>query len=374
MRVGVAPDWRAHLSRMKLRLLRGLAGATTLALLATAMLSAPAMAANGRNVYFGSPDGSGGGYAGNGDLVFGTLTNTRVTAGNRSAVVLLIRNDDNQTLNHVKVAGGAAADGKPYNPGFAKPAGTSLPSGASFATVTVLSGPAGITCNPNTSASFECNIGTLAANASASFQIVINAPATNGAHPYWFTGSWNEGWSSTGNNADYNFAVDNLDVEATSCGAGTATWVLGTETVNLGDGGGTCFNQNAAIKSGAPIGGIGGFASVAVDSTFAATCPAGFRCFGNTVSVNITNGLPVAGGVEWSITWFGTKSMKGVIHFGDDYATDPTDFTVITFNKQSKCSAAKLTDCWKTLTTTNKPASVTAVYVTAGNGKGGGWI
>ena len=324
-------------------------------------------------MYFGSPDGSGGGYSG-GNLVFGSTTNTRVTAGGRSAVVLLIRNDDNQTLNHVKVAGGAAADGKPYNPSFAKPSGTSLPAGASYAALTVLSGPAGITCNPNSSTSFECNVGTLAKGASASFLIVINAPASTGAHPYWFTGSWNEGWSSTGNNADYNFAVDNLGVEAASCAAGTATWFLGNEIVDLGDGGGTCNNQNAVIRSGAALGGTGGFASVAVDANFAATCPAGLKCFGNTVSVNIKNGSPVPGGVEWTATWFGTKTIKGVVHFGDNYASNPNDFTVITFDRQSKCSASKTTDCWVSITTTNKPASVTAVWVTASNGKGGGWI
>src|SRR5512134_2732677 len=99
-------------------------------MLASALLAGGALAANGRNVYFGSTGtgGSGGGYDDNGDLVFGTLTNTRVTLGGKSATVLVIRNDDNQTLNHVKVAGGTAADGKPYNLAFDKPAPTSLGS------------------------------------------------------------------------------------------------------------------------------------------------------------------------------------------------------------------------------------------------------
>ena len=357
---------------MNLRLLRGLAGATTLALLATAMLSAPAMAANGRNVYFGSPDGSGGSYDAGGNLIFGTLTNTRVTASGKTAVFLVIRNDDGQQLNHVKVAGGAAADGKPYNPAFNKPAGTSLPAGASFAAVTVLSGPASLSCPTNTSASFDCVVGGLAPGASASFLIVINAPATQGANPYWFTGSWNEGWSSNGANADYNFAVDNLNVEANSCAGGTASWFLGNEAVDLGDGGATCFNQDAKVKSGAALGGNGGFATVAVDNAFAATCPAGFRCFGNTVSVSVISGAPVPGGVEWTATWFGTKTIKGVIHFADDYATSG-NFTPIAFTKQDKCSATKTFDCWKSVTPTAKPASVTAVWVTDTNGKGGGF-
>ena len=49
-------------------------------------------------------------------------------------------------------------------------------------------------------------------------------------------------------------------------------------------------------------------------------------------------------------------------------------FTAIPFTNANKCSATKLTDCWKSpLTTTNKPASVTAVFVTGSNGKGGGF-
>ena len=44
------------MSRMNLRLLRGLAGATTLALLATALLSAPAMGADTRVLWIGAPD------------------------------------------------------------------------------------------------------------------------------------------------------------------------------------------------------------------------------------------------------------------------------------------------------------------------------
>jgi hypothetical protein len=359
---------------MNIRLLRGLAGAATLALIATALLSAPAFAANARQVHFGSPDAFGGGYDADGDLIFGELTNTRVTANNKTAVFLLIRNDDGQQLNHVKVAGGAAADGKPYNPVFNKPLGTSLPAGASFAAVTVLSGPAGIACSTNNSASFDCLVGSLGPNDSALFLIVIKAPATEGANPYWFTASWNEGWSSTGSNADYNFAVDNLDVEANSCAGGTASWFLGNEAVDLGDGGTTCFNQDANVKSGAALGGNGGFATVAVDNGFTVNCPAGFRCFGNTISVSILGGATVPGGVEWSGTWLGTKTIKGVIHFGDNYATNPNDFVVIAFTKQNKCSATKTFDCWKSVTTTNRPASVTAVWVTDSNGKGGGWI
>jgi hypothetical protein len=372
------------LSRMNLRLLRGLAGATTLALLATALLSAPALAANGRLVYFGSPiseGGTGGGYNTDGSLIHGTLKNTPVTANNKTAVFLEIANKDNQTLNHVKVAGGDAADGKSFNPSFLPPAGDSLPDDLSLAAVSILSGPAGTTC-ASSATSFECNVGTLSANASALFLIVIKAPNAEASYPYWFTGSWNEGWSSTGNNADYNFAKGTITVAADSCAGGTASWFLGTEPVVLGDGGGTCFGANAGIKSGAALGqdpafANGGFASVVVDNGPAVPCPAGFKCFGSTVSVTIISGNPVPGGVEWTVTWEGTKTLKGVIHYGDAYPTDPNDFVAIAFTKANKCTATKTTDCWKSATPSSgkvKPVSITVVFVTEGNGKGGGWI
>ena len=354
---------------------------SVVALLASMMLAGGALAANGRNVYFGSPaPGTGGGYGPGGSLVYGTLTNTPVTANNKTAVVLQIKNNDNQTLNHVKVAGGDAADGKPINPLFPKPAtGDSLPSALTFAAVAILSGPAGTTCDPNTSVSFECNVGTLAAGQSASFLIVIKTPNAATSYNYWFTGSWNEGWSTTGTNADYNFATGTLVVAANSCSGGTASWFLGNEKVNLDDGAtATCNNQDAVIKSGkngnVNLGGNGGFATVKIDDGQLAACPAGFKCFGNTISVSILGGDPVPGGVEWTATWFGTKTIKGVIHFGDDYATDPTDYTVISFDRQSKCSDTKLTDCWVSVTPASKPtASVTAVFVTGSNGKGLGF-
>jgi hypothetical protein len=363
---------------MNLRLLRGLAGATTLALLATAMLSAPALAANGRNVYFGSPDGSGGGYDAGGNLNFGTLTNTRVTANGKTAVFLVIRNDDGQQLNHVKVAGGAAADGKPYNSGFNKPEGTSLPAGASFAAVTVLSGPASISCPTNTSASFDCVVGGLAPRASASFLIVINTPATNAAHPYWFTGSWNEGWSSTGANADYNFAVDDLDVQAANCDNGTASWFLAGEPVNLtdGDSANACVDTSASVRSGMALS-TGGYAQVVFD-TVNPTCPTGFKCFGRTVDVQILNGVSVPGGVIWTMQFVGTKTLGGIIHYKDNYnPSDSTTYDVIPLTKKFKCSATLTRNCWNKVTPSGggtKPVFVIVEFVTDGNGKGGGWI
>jgi hypothetical protein len=332
-----------------------------------------ATAANARVVYFGSPDGTGGKYDDSGNLVFGTLTNTTVTEGKKWATVLLVRNDGGQTLNHVKIAGGSNADAlRPFfNPLFRAPSGTSLPSGASFATVTVLAGSA--TCDPSSGAGIACDVGTLAANGFVKFLVVVNAPA-KGTVNWWLTGSWNEGWSSTGTNADYNFATGTVDVKESNCDNGQSSYFLGTDSVNLTDGGstGVCTTQDAAITSGATLNSNpdfanGGFAQVVIDTADYA-CPAIYKCFGKPVSVSILGGNPVPGGVQWTVTWYGTKTIKGVLHVSDDGTLTPIYLT-----KAYKCSATLLVDCWISVTPTAKPASVQVVFVTATNGKGIGF-
>jgi hypothetical protein len=367
------------LSRMKLRLLRGLAGATTLALLATALLSAPAMGANAREVFFGSPGQFGGGYTESGDLVFGQLSNTRVTTGGKSKIDVLIQNDDGQTLNHVRIAGGDETTDLPFNPAFAKPAGTSL-GDATIAAFELTDPPAGASCEWD-AAGFLCDIGSLAAGDSATLTIVLNAPATPLAHPYWFTGSWNEGWASTGTNADYNFAVDNLDVEEANCTNGTASWFLSGETLNLNDGdtsASPCANGSASVRSGAALTN-GGYAQVRFDAT-PATCPTELasKCFGRTVDVQILGGVSIPGGVVWTVQFVGTKTLTGIVHYGDNY--DPDDdstYDLIPLTKKFKCNTTTLTtDCWNSIIPSAgkvKPVYVIVEFVTAGNGKAGGW-
>jgi hypothetical protein len=363
---------------MNLRLLRGLAGATTLALLATAMLSAPAMGANAREVFFGSPGGFGGGYDAEGDLVFGAMSNTRVTTGGMSKIDVLLQNDDGQTLNHARIAGGDETVDLEFNPDTNKPGGTSL-GDASIASFELTAGPAGASCTWD-STGFVCDIGSLAAGASAAFTIVLNAPVTALAHPYWFTASWNEGWASTGTNADYNFAVDNLDVLAANCTNGTASWFLAGAPLNLTDGDASpnaCSGTSASVRSGADLVG-GGYAQVIFDAT-AAACPATItRCFGRTVDVEILNGVSVPGGVIWTMQFVGTKTLGGVIHYKANYdQNNPATYDVIPLSKKFKCSATLTRNCWISVIPSAggvKPAFVTVEFVTDANGKGGGFL
>jgi hypothetical protein len=370
---------------MNLRLLRGLAGATTLALLATAMLSAPAMGANAREVYFGSPDGSGGKYE-NGDLVFGELTNTKVTTGiatgGKSFIEVLFRNDDGQTLNHTRIAGGDETTSPPleYNPAFDMPDGNSL-GGASIAVFELETDVAGASCEWDATG-FLCDIGSLSPNDSATLKLVLNVPGTAGAHPYWFTASWNEGWSSTGTNADYNFAVGNLNVLEADCTTGTASWFLTGETLNLNDGdtsANACTGASASVRSGGNLT-SDGHAQVKFDES-AAVCPTELEsdCFGRTVDVQILGGVSIPGGVIWTVQFVGTKSLTGIVHYDDDYdPDDDTTYDLIPLTKKFKCNTTTLTrNCWNSITPSAgkvKPVYVIVEFVTDGNGKGGGWI
>lgn len=360
------------------RLSRLAALSTAAALLGAALLGGAVNAANARDVSVGSIGASGGSFT---PFTPGTLTNPDpASVGRKTATTLRVQNNDSQTINHVRLAGGAMADppALSYNPLFPKPSSTSLPSGASFSKITVTAGTA--TCSPDSGASIACDLGSLVPGAYVDFIIVVKVPSSAGTYPYWVTASWAEGWSATGTNADYQFAVGSLVVSA-GCANGSASYFLGNEPVGLDDGGAVCNGADASVASGATLnsnGGFvnGGFAKMAVDSS-SGTCPEGYRCFGNLVSVTILGGVPVPGGVQWTVKWQGTKTLKGVIHYHDDYdPTDATTYDVISLTKADKCTATNLTDCWDSTSTSSgneKPVWIQVVFRTDSNGKGGGF-
>jgi len=342
--------------------MRAVAAAASVLLTATVLAIGPAVAADTRLV----------------DFSFGTFSDA--TVGGRTAVTITLANPGGQTINHVAFAGGAVADGFAYNPAYPKPSGPSLPAGASFAAIFPSTGCSLTGGSTNAWASVFCDVGQFAANATISYMLVINVPLVAGDDDIWLTVSWNEGWSSTGSNADYTFATGAFTVGADNCDTATSSYFLPGEHVGLDNGGGTCQNQEASIASGQAlhIQGIGGFASLGIDDGFAATCPTEIhgKCFGVTVEVSVLGGIPVLGGVQWTVTWSGIKSLSGVIHFGDDYATDPTDYTIIPFTKKFNCSLTLTTNCWVSTDASKgnaEPLFFTAIFKTPDNGKGGGF-
>ena len=112
-----------------------LATATSFALLGAALVAGGVTAKSNRIVCLASPDGTCSSVnAKTGAITPGTLTNTPVNPGGLTASKVMVRNDDNQTLNHVTIAGGDAADAKPYNQLFKPPSAHSM-NGMTFAAV-----------------------------------------------------------------------------------------------------------------------------------------------------------------------------------------------------------------------------------------------
>ncbi len=363
------------------------AAASAAVLLLSALGVGGAAAANTRFVYFGSPDGTGGDRDSNGNLISGTLTFSSVTVGGRSATQLLIRNDGGQTLNHIRFAGGSVADDLPYNPGFTvvgtnppspTPAGDSIPAEASFAAV--FKGADLAACDPSSGDGIMCDVGTLSAHTSASYTIVIAPPGAAGSYHVWLTVSWNEGWSTTGSNADYQFAEGDIVVGTASCDTATSNYFLPGETVDLENGGGTCRSQDASIASGNGLVGAGGHASVKINDDIGFQCPASVKgtCYGATVEAEVLAGAPVPGGVEWTVTWHGIKSLSGVIHFLDGYTPGSNLFDDIPLTNKFKCSASLPTNCWvdgSKIVVNGSPSvrSFTVTFRTPKNGRGGGY-
>lgn len=313
-------------------------------------------------------------------FTFGTFSSA--TDGGRTAVTVTLENGGGQTLNHVAFAGGATADALPYNPLFPTPGDPSFPSlpvGASYAAIFPSTGCSLTGGTTNAYTGLFCDVGRLLPLMPLTYTLVINVPpASTAPYPTWLTVSWNEGWSTNGSNADYTFATGEFSVGTASCTTATSSYFLPGEFVDLDNGGGRCESQTASIASGAGLAGNGGHASLLIDGDFAVACPPSFRdkCYGATVQVEVLGGVAVPGGVQWTVAWYGVSSLRGVIHFGDNYLSDPTDYTNIPFSKGFKCSAALTTDCWTELVSVGGPVttrSFTATFVTPDNGRTGGY-
>jgi len=323
------------------------------------------------------------------------------TTGGRTAVTVTLANNGGQTLNHLAFAGGLTADNLPYNAAYAPPKDSqgnripSLPAGASYAAIFPLAAPTSTVCSltnavpgkDNAYLGLFCDVGQLDAMTSASYLLVINVPSGAGDYYTWLTASWNEGWSTTGSNADYTFTTNgSFSVGTASCNVATSSYFLPAEIVSLASGGGLCVNQTASIGSGEALAGVGGGASLGIDKTFNAlpetssspSCPSELhgKCFGVTVSATVLGGLPVPGGVQWTAHWEGIKSLSGVVHFGDNYANDSSDYTLIPFTKSYQCSATRITNCWVSFVGSKgnaSPLTFDATFVTPNNGRGGGY-
>ena len=357
---GVAPlpGGQEVITMRHARSARFIAIGASVALLALATLAAPASAGNTRDVYFGSPvvdGGTGGGYDASGAPISGTLSPLNsVTSGSAVAVRVRVANDGKQTLNKVSFLGGALADGAAYNPLFPKPSDPSLDSDLRFLASYPLNGAPACDPVPASGLQLRCYLGTLASGASAEYLVVIGTSSgAIDAQPFWLTASWNEGWSTTGTNADYQFAVGSVLVGEASC-VEAAGYFLANSAVAIGNTGLSGCTQQTTVQTAA-VGGIGTFAKVKVGGGTPTSCDAvGLRCFGDDSSVTVYGGNPVGGGVLWTIRWDPLTingKPKGVVHFLDAYYKGVTSAWVyISFSKQNECNeTTTVINCWTSI-------------------------
>ncbi len=325
------------------------AAAAVASLLATIVVAGSASAGNTRVVYIGDPGGSiGSGY--------GTQTYTSVHAGGLTATDVQVRNDSSNTLNHATLFGGTAADNAPENPLFIKPTGKSLPTGLTYVAAYP---PTGVTCTiANQGTSLSCDLGSFPGFAKKTVRVVIQTSGVTDHVKTWYGVYLNEG-NQTGSNQDNFYSTGTITTGATDCSGGAdANYFLPTTTVALSTDP-SCLTAVAAVTSGDKLIGKGGFGSLSVRTSNLTSCQGtGYTCVGAEVKAAVLDGNDVPGGLQWTITWYGTRTASGVIHFLDTYdANDPahaSDYKVILFTKAYQCSAKLTTNCWVS-TSASKP-------------------
>jgi hypothetical protein len=340
----------------------GLAGAMVLIMALLPGAAGIAIGANTRDIFAGSPpvDLAACSPTATNPGGFCPLTFTPVsaTAGARTAVDVTIANRGQQTVNHLLLVGGAAADNASKNVNFPPPAAPSLPVGLRYVAVF----PAGI-CTIGSilgpDDSLSCPIGSLASGGSLSIRIVIGVPAVVATYTTWLMASLNES-SSNGTNEDEFYAVGSFSAASPNCSQ-NANYFLPDQAIGLATIG-SCGQPTAIAAPAFPT--QGAFASVGTAST--TWCPSGFSCFGLLSRANVNNGA--GGPVRWTVNW-GSKP-KLVVHFLDGYdpVLNATAYEVLQFKSASRCATPAPANalCWFSLTTSG--GTTTAVFQTPSNG------
>ena len=381
-------------------LVRKLAVASAVTLLATSAVAGGVLAGNtSKLVYFGSgPTGSGvfppgttfnyNPTNGNYNLLF-----TPVTGGQVTSVYVTIQNKGGGTLNHVILEGGDNAPDPMTNTNFIPdnthgsppictgtpltciPSLPSLPTGFKYIQAFA---PLGRPCTISaTGRDIKCEVGQVPNNVAVTYRLAIQVPAfaespASNDYQTWFTASGNEGTSNQGSNQDAFFALGTIRVDQPTCSDAnffTSGIVTDLETLNC--------DQPAKLAGGAFVT-TGAFARVAV-STDPALCLTGYKCFGKRVEANVEFGAPVTGGLKWTVMWQKSSlngTPKGSIHFLDAYPTDPKLYEIIDFKSTAQCPDP-IVATTKLPCLNGKPGFVTlggisyfrAVFTTTGNGQ-----
>jgi hypothetical protein len=366
------------------RTLRRFVAITATAALTALSVAAPVSAGNTRTIYIGDPGGDIAPDPVTGGELPGSLTYTPTHPGGFSAVDIQVRNDGGQTVNHANLLGGYAADSAPVNLLFPAPAPPSLPAGLTFATTFPGNPPCVIGPDGDGAAnrSLNCDLGTLVAHSAVTIRVVIQTGGSDAVFATWFGVYLNEG-NSTGSNQDNFYATGSISSATASCEAGKnkdANYFLPGSKVSLATANCTGTGTRGSVASGNALAGQGSLGTLAISGPIA-DCPTGtgYTCYGDAVEAHVLPGELVPGGLHWSITWYGTRSLSGVVHLWDSYvagdATHGHDYTIILFKKQSQCGRSLTPNCWLTTDSSKgneSPAWFQATFVTPDNGRSGG--
>jgi hypothetical protein len=378
--------WRSSVTRRYPR--RLLAASLSTVLVALTMLAAPAFAGDTRSIYIGNPGVT--------VETTGSISNQSAThPGGKTQVFVQVYNGGTQTINHINLLGGDAADHAAVNclyppPGLTtttcgQPGETAQPSlagGLTFADV--FSDDAD--CSGSTSTSLSCDLGTLVADQRKSVEIIFATDTSATSFDYWL-GAYTAESNSTGSNQDNFYATGTIATTEASCTANKdASYFLEQDPIGLSTA--DCPTLVATTPEKATKGQVSSEVAAGyrgpgtLSITDAVTCPDAYpNCYGSLVDAEILDHTAdsVNGGVLWDIKWFGTNKLSGVIHYHSDYdPTNPKTYTVITFKKQDQCSAKLLTNCWTMPPVASKnnvtPLTFEAWFRTPDNGKGGGYF
>jgi len=296
------------------------------------LLPGAASAGNTRLIYYGSGPLDAPDYASNNKLTFTPASGT-VSGGGSVATNIIVKNIDNQTLNHVVTS-------------------ASLPAGWTFAVLSnaVNFDPA-TACTGVLTNSLTCDFGQLASSAMRSYQLVIqtaaNSGTTNVAVGLDFRVTFNESGNPNGSNSHNDAATGTLTITPTSCDSVTTyTYGNGNHSVS------TCSlsdpkNLNGQTSKVTFPNRLNVVQLSESDDTSLPPCPPKVTCIGHAIVANI-DGDTSDDIVVWEVSIAGVTVGANKIsfyHYNDAGTLVPAG-GILNSNK-NLCTAAKQKDCWE---------------------------
>ena len=246
----------------------------------------------------------------------GLLTFSPVSVGEQTVSTVYVKNVDNQTLTHVVITFAVQQGGL---------------------TITQVIGANAGSC-PSDGTTVTCDFGNLAARATRTFSLVLQATAA-GSQSLHGKIVFNESNNPQGGNEQISADDGSVDVAGASCDS-AATFVLPNTPRTLLPDTGNCAGdgqRSALVVPGSANGNV-----ISVDDAVTATaCSSGFSCFGNQVRGNVNDGASVSPYLKWTI--FYSNAVLGNI--SPNKVAFVHDATIILPGNKGLCKNATSVNC-----------------------------